>query len=102
MVPLYAGSVISPLLHFGFDSFANDSFVANTLRIIVFGPPLGAYAIPLFWGLTVLAHDSSWTRRFDDILGPVILVVGWFFAMGITFGWVLLVTFVVRAVAGAK
>lgn len=101
VVFLYAGSVISPLLNFGFDSLVNDSLVGNILRIIVFGPPLAAYAIPLFWGFTVLAHDSSWTRRLDNILGPVILIVGWFLAEGITFGWVRLVRFVV-AVTGGK
>jgi hypothetical protein len=85
----YSSGIISPLLHYWIENLLSFGF-GGLVRTIVFGLPVLTYAIPLFWGISVLAHDSNWSRRTDNILGPVILIVGWLLATGITLVWALL------------
>jgi hypothetical protein len=74
--------------------------LAQAVLIIVYGLPVIAYAIPLLWGLIVLGHKSNWSPRADNIVCPVILIVGWFLATGIVFVWAWMVIKVQHVVFG--
>lgn len=95
----YAGGVISPLLHMWIGSLMYGGG-GDIIRTIVFGLPVVTYAIPALWGLAVLAHESSWSRRKNNIVGPLILIVGWFLATAIVSIWGWLVATVLQAVFG--
>ncbi len=94
-VVFYSWGIIAPLLNawigmnvsgsLGFLPFG--TMLDIVLPVIVYGLPVGAYIFPLSWGMKVLAHESSWSPRMDNIIGPVILIVGWFLATGIVFVW---------------
>jgi hypothetical protein len=100
----YSAGIIAPLLNRWIGpnpfSFWPSALGADLVAIIVFGLPLLTYALPLVWGLSVLAHKSSWSRRTDNILGPVILIVGLFLASEITFIWAWMVIKVQNLIFG--
>jgi hypothetical protein len=99
VVIAYAGGVISPLLNMWVGSFTYGGG-GDFVRSIVLGLPVVTYAIPGLWGLTVLAHQSGWSRRKDNIVGPLILVIGWLVATAIVVVWGMLVGIVLKAVFG--
>jgi hypothetical protein len=64
-----------------------ESHVALLLHTIVFGVPIAAYGLPLVCGLAILMGKCGWSRTAKNIVGPAILVVGWFVAVFIDFYW---------------
>jgi hypothetical protein len=78
----YAMGMISPALHVWFDPSDN-----GIIRLVAFGPPLLIYGAPLFWGLSALAGNTNWSRRRANILGPLILLFGYFIAAAVVLVW---------------
>jgi hypothetical protein len=91
----YTGGLTGPVLHFLFGEGAwSSSRITNILHTIVFGFPVLAVCIPLIWGLSLLSGHSGQRMSFGlrNIMGTVVLVVGFVIGVGVLVIWPKLAT----------
>ena len=91
----YASGVLVPLIYlcrYAFEDSYEENRISLLLHTIVFGLPVAAYGLPLFWGLVALSGECRWSRAVNNIVGPAILAVGWPIAASIQFYWVKLIS----------
>jgi hypothetical protein len=98
-VAAYAGGIISPLIHLWVDGLSSG-VDGNLIRDIVLVVPVLAYAVPASMGLSVLAGHVLHRRVICNLVGPPILIVGWFLATGVVFVWIYLLTKVFNLFSG--
>jgi hypothetical protein len=60
----------------------------SVLRTAVLSFPILFYALPVRIGLKVLTHNSRWSTTTENIVGPLIIVVGWVIATVGVFSWI--------------
>lgn len=87
---LYAGRMIAPIIHWWLSSFIESANRFSDFMVAVFyWIPIVAYGIPVVWGLTSLAHENEagWSRAVNNIVGSMIIIVGFFVGFIIDFYW---------------
>jgi hypothetical protein len=91
----YASAALVPLMYLGrylfLDSYEENRFL-SLLHAVVYGLPVAAYGLPLFWGLLALAGEFGWSRAVNNIAGPAIIAIGWPIAVSIQYFWVKLIS----------
>jgi hypothetical protein len=82
----YANGLISPLANMWLHTPSNNRF-SDLAVTIFFGLPALVFVISIAWGLATLAakNGAKWSARVNNVVGPVILIVGWMIAMAIKF-----------------
>jgi hypothetical protein len=99
LVMAYASGVIAPLITILVGSIMSSGN-GDLVRNIVLGVPVLAFAVPVMSGLAVLSHQTSWPRPVNNIVGPLILIIGWLLATGLVYLWGTLAGKIFHAVFG--
>jgi hypothetical protein len=91
---LYAAGLVVPLtawLSSQVVDYFEESRLHAIIHTIVLLVPVGSLALPGFWGLIVLSGQTPLSRAAENIVGPVILVIGWIAGSCVQFYWAKLI-----------